>query len=195
MTIEYTYEITRVDETARCMDVVYSAQGHQTMHIGARLPYEGESLESVIEMFSPVGYWLQQAAAVVVPTVGQSGTIGTPVAATIETLQSVKAKKLLEIANWRYGRECLGISINGVYFSTDRTARSQLVSAYLALDETSTIEWKSNNSWITLDKSNIMNALIAIEAHVQQAFLDEKAIAVQVNAAQTIAQVNAIELL
>lgn len=192
MTIEYTYEITRVDETARCMDVVYSAQGHQTMHIGARLPYEGEPLESVIEMFSPVGYWLQQAAAVVVPAVGQSGTIGTPVA---ETLQSVKTKKLLEIANWRYGRECSGISINGVYFSTDRTARSQLVSAYLALDETSTIEWKSNNSWITLDKSNIMNALTTIEAHVQQAFLDEKAIAAQVNAAQTIAQVNAIEVL
>jgi hypothetical protein len=191
MTIEYKYEITRVDETARCMDVVYSAEGHQTMYIGARLPYEGESLQAVVDMFSPVAYWLEQTASVVVPAVGESGTINTPV---VETLESAKSKKLLEIASWRYGRECSGININGVYFNTDRTARSQIVSAYLGLSETSTVEWKSNNSWITLDKPTMLNALTVIEARVQQAFLDEKTLALQVNAAQSIAEVNAIEV-
>jgi hypothetical protein len=191
MTIEYKYEITRVDETARCMDVVYSAEGHQTMYIGARLPYEGESLQAIVDMFSPVAYWLEQTASVVVPAVGESGTINTPV---VETLESAKSKKLLEIAFWRYGRECSGININGVYFNTDRTARSQIVSAYLGLSETSTVEWKSNNSWITLDKPTMLNALTVIEAHVQQAFLDEKTLALQVNAAQSIAEVNAIEV-
>jgi hypothetical protein len=78
MSIAYTYEIVRVDEAARCMEVVYSAQGHQTMHIGARLPFVGESLEDVISMFAPVTLWLEMAAPVIVPQVGVSGTV-TPV--------------------------------------------------------------------------------------------------------------------
>lgn len=75
MTITYTYNIIAVDEQARCMEVVYSAEGHQTMHIGARLPYEGESLEAVIGMYAPVAYWTEQTLSVVLPAVGTSGTI------------------------------------------------------------------------------------------------------------------------
>lgn len=75
MSITYTYEIIAVDEAARCMEVVYSAEGHQTMHVGARLPYQGESLEAVIEMFAPVAYWLEQAMPVAVPQVGASGVV------------------------------------------------------------------------------------------------------------------------
>lgn len=79
MSIEYTYEIVSVDAAARCMEVVYSAAGHQTMRIGARLPYEGESLEAVISMYAPVRYWEEQQAPVVVPQVGTTGSIA-PVA-------------------------------------------------------------------------------------------------------------------
>lgn len=75
MSIAYTYEIVAVDPAARCMEVVYSSDGHQTMHIGARLPFEGESLESVIQMYAPVAYWLEQQAPVSVPEVGTSGAV------------------------------------------------------------------------------------------------------------------------
>jgi hypothetical protein len=75
MSIIYTYQIISVDESARCMEVVYSADGHQTMHIGVRLPYEGESLETLIDSFSPVALWEERTRSVVVPTVGQSGEI------------------------------------------------------------------------------------------------------------------------
>lgn len=75
MSITYTYEIISVDEAARCMEVVYSAEGHQTMHIGARLPFEGESLEGIIKAFAPVPLWLELATPVVAPPVGLSGTI------------------------------------------------------------------------------------------------------------------------
>lgn len=78
MTITYTYEIVSVDETARCMEVVYSSEGRKTMHIGARLPYDGESLEGVIEMYSPVLYWLEQERKVQIPQVGTTGTIFPP---------------------------------------------------------------------------------------------------------------------
>lgn len=75
MSITYSYQIISVDEAARCMEVVYTADGRQTMHIGARLPYEGEELEAVIAMYSPVAYWLEQERVVQVPQVGATGTI------------------------------------------------------------------------------------------------------------------------
>jgi hypothetical protein len=83
MSIEYTYTILSVDEQARCMEVVYSAEGHQTMHIGARLPYEGEELEAVVAMYAPVAYWVEQKLKVVPPVVGTSGVI-VPLAPPVE---------------------------------------------------------------------------------------------------------------
>lgn len=86
MSIEYTYKIVNVDESARCMEIVYSADGHKTMHIGARLPFEGETLEEVIDVFAPIALWAQNKLTVIVPTVGQTGTIkpADPVTANAE---------------------------------------------------------------------------------------------------------------
>lgn len=75
MSIPYSYEIIAVDQAARVMEVVYTAEGRQTMHIGARLPYQGESVQAVVQMYAPVAYWLEQEAQVVVPEVGAAGTI------------------------------------------------------------------------------------------------------------------------
>jgi hypothetical protein len=75
MNIEYTYKVIAVDEASRSMEVVYSSEGRQTMHIGARLPFVGENLEDVIKMFSPINYWIEQELAVIVPEVGTTGTL------------------------------------------------------------------------------------------------------------------------
>jgi hypothetical protein len=75
MNIQYTYQIIAVDQTARCMEVVYSSEGRQTMHIGARLPFEGESLEAVIQTYAPVAYWREQELPVVPPEIGTKGVI------------------------------------------------------------------------------------------------------------------------
>lgn len=75
MSITYTYEILSVDEASRCMEVVYRSEGHKTMHISARLPFEGEPLEDVIRSFAPVPLWEELAKAVSVPEVGLSGTL------------------------------------------------------------------------------------------------------------------------
>lgn len=79
MTITYTYEILAVDEQARCMEVMYTSEGRQTQHIGARIPYEGEMLEEVIKMYAPVSFWIEQELNVVPPQVGAKGTIYPPV--------------------------------------------------------------------------------------------------------------------
>jgi hypothetical protein len=83
MSIEYTYEIVRVDPVARVMEVAYSADGHQTMNVGARLPFEGEALEDVIKMYAPVPLWIELATPVSVPQVGTAGTV-TPSQPVIE---------------------------------------------------------------------------------------------------------------
>ena len=75
MSIEYTYEIILVDEQARCMQVIYTATGHPAMHIGARLPYEGETLEAIIRMYAPIRFWEERTQPVIVPEVGTSGSL------------------------------------------------------------------------------------------------------------------------
>lgn len=77
MSIPYTYNIIKVDPLFRVMEVVYESPGRQTMHIGARLPYQGETTESVVKMYAPVAYWREQEAAVVVPALG-GGSVTPP---------------------------------------------------------------------------------------------------------------------
>lgn len=75
--MQYTYEIVKVDEASRCMEIVYSADGHQTMHVSARLPFVGETLETIVDMHSPVPFWIEQAKSVQVPAVGVQGSISS----------------------------------------------------------------------------------------------------------------------
>lgn len=75
MSITYSYEIIAVDEAARCMEIIYTAEGHQTMHIGARLPYQGETVEQIVRMYEPVRYWEEQQLSVIVPQVGETGVL------------------------------------------------------------------------------------------------------------------------
>jgi len=73
--ITYTYEIISVDEAARVMEVVYTSPDYGIMHVGARLPYQGETVEQVVAMFAPVQEWRLRDLQVVVPGVGASGEI------------------------------------------------------------------------------------------------------------------------
>lgn len=191
MSIEYTYEIVKVDKSARVMEVVYTAEGRQTMHIGARLPYVGESLESVVQMYSPVAYWLEQEAEVVVPALG-SGSIGQ---VTLETLETAKAKKLAEIAAWRYGVETAGVTLGGATLRTDRESQSQITSAYTSLKNglLTSVNWKSaDGQWVALTLAQIEPIATAVAQHVQSCFNAEMALTQQVNYAQTIEAVNAV---
>jgi hypothetical protein len=67
------------------MEVIYASEGRQTMHIGARLPFEGEALEDVIKAFAPTRLWEEAEMPVTVPEIGVSGQI---VIAPVETTPS-----------------------------------------------------------------------------------------------------------
>jgi hypothetical protein len=77
MNIDYTYKIVEVDAAAKCMVVVYSAEGHETMQIGTPLPFEGEVLENVIRNYAPVQLWVSRVTPVTVPLVGATGVISS----------------------------------------------------------------------------------------------------------------------
>lgn len=95
MSIEYTYEIINVNAQARCMEVKYTATGRAPVHVSGRLPYQGESLEAVIDSFSPVRWWEERDAAVIVPDVGLSGVKAPPAPAPIGVADYVAAVQVM----------------------------------------------------------------------------------------------------
>lgn len=73
MKIDYTYEIVSVDKEALSMEIAYSSPGRQTINVIARLPNEGETLGTVINMFSPVTVWRDMDAESSTHTGGHPG--------------------------------------------------------------------------------------------------------------------------
>jgi hypothetical protein len=87
--ITYTYEIIAVDEAARCMEIVYTSEKYGVMHVGARLPFEGETVEQVAVMFAPIQEWRLRDLAVIVPEVGTVGQLtAVDPAAVLPSVQS-----------------------------------------------------------------------------------------------------------
>jgi hypothetical protein len=101
MNITYTYEIISVDQQARCMEVVYTSEGMPTMHIGTRLPYEGETLEDIVQMYAPVRYWEEINTPVVTVTPGQSGSIVVqPIVPNATEIALARRTQLLVNSDW-----------------------------------------------------------------------------------------------
>lgn len=101
MSIEYTFEIISVDEDARCMSVIYRSEGREDMHIGARLPFEGEPLEAVIASYAPTPFWRDKDAAVVAPQVGATGTlVDTGSYESPEDMVRTRRDRELALSDW-----------------------------------------------------------------------------------------------
>ena len=99
--IEYAYSIISVDQAARCMEIVYSSSGRQTMHIGARLPYEDETLDAVLQMYAPIAFWVQAEQQVQVPPL-ESGSLSynPPAPPTPSELAYAQRATALQSSDW-----------------------------------------------------------------------------------------------
>lgn len=192
MTIPYTYTILSVDEAARCMLIEYTSS-RGTMQASARLPYEGESLESIVASYAPLRWWEEQETPMVQVTVGTTGYIGPVNEMTL--FEKAKADKLAEIAAWRYAKETGGITVNGTEIATDRESQAQLTSAYNCLRNNllSKIEsWKSKSGWVEITIYEVEAIAGLVAQHVQQCFNEERLYGERVNAANSIAEINAV---
>lgn len=194
MNIAYDYEIISSDEQARCMEVRYTSPGRAPVHVSARLPYLGESLAAVIAMYSPVAYWRDQAATVVVPAPGTNGSY-TPPEVAPTTLGTAKQVKRAQIAEWRYDLEVGGVLFNGATIRTDRESQAQLTGAFSSLKDglIPSVDWKTaEGGFITLGLPEVSAIAAVVAQHVQGSFTQEKALVQQVEAATTIEEVNAV---
>ena len=91
-TITYTYEITRVDPDAKAMDILYTSPEYGTMLVGARMPWEGETVDMIANMYSPVRYWVEQTLAVASVSVGAAGEAAVSVSAEQSEAPKIKSK-------------------------------------------------------------------------------------------------------
>ena len=89
-----------------------------------------------------------------------------------------------------------GISVSGVHVHTDDLSQQRLVGAALAatIDPETTINWKmSDGQFATLSGTQIIGIAQAVRDHVQAAFDTEAMLRAQINAAETIEEIDAVE--
>lgn len=194
--IAYTYEIIKVDADSRIMEVVYTSPGRQSIHMGARLPFQGESLEAVIASYAPTAFWREQEASLMLPEVGQTGSY-TPPGVEPTTLGTAKQAKKDELAAWRYLKETQGITLGGTLVRTDRESQAQLTSAYVSLKNGlgESVRWKdATGTWVPMTLAEIEPVAAAVFSYVQSCFSHEETLSNLVDAASTVDEVKAIEV-
>lgn len=92
----YTYIITNTDPTIGAMEVLFSAPGMPDALVGARMPYEGESLDAVVASFAPFAYWDSIGKVFADVTVGHSASITPVVSATPSPLDQPTVQAFTE---------------------------------------------------------------------------------------------------
>ena len=100
MNINYKYEVVAVDEAANCMEVRYESTGHAPQNIGCRLPFVGETLEGVIDMYAPISFWGEQQRTTVPVAVGTRGSntaVMAPLTAEAQAQQAANAAMWAQI--------------------------------------------------------------------------------------------------
>lgn len=89
-----------------------------------------------------------------------------------DRLSMFKEETIAKLAAYRFELEVGGISVNGVTVKTDRESQAQLASALLTINEgfANSINWKSANGWVNLDKKSIQQISKIVAQHVQGCF-------------------------
>lgn len=192
--INYSYEIVFVDAPSKCMVVQYTTEGFPPMQISTRLPYEGEDVEAVIHQYAPVSLWVLSKTPVVAPAAGTKGEFKAPEPPPV-TLESAKADKKAQIADWRWHREVSGVNVGGTKIRTDRESQAQITSTLTSLEQglLTSVDFKAQDgTWLPLTLDDVKAVARAVAQHVQQSFTIERQLVEMVDAAETIEEVQAI---
>lgn len=126
-------------------------------------------------------------------------------------IDKLKDDKRAEIADARWRVETGGITIDGVEIATDResqakiqavalTTLSRLLKDSLPVDFQTIVDklpakvnWKGKSAWLDLDDSKIISTAMAVFNHVQNAYNKEKEIQSLIDAATTVAELEAVK--
>lgn len=112
-------------------------------------------------------------------------------------LNKAKASAKQTLATNRYNKECSGITFNGAEIQTDRESRANFTAKY-ALVNANALEngakWKAKNGFVTFTKQDFKDAMIAVNTHVDSCFETEANKITLIEAAATLADLQAIDL-
>lgn len=114
----------------------------------------------------------------------------------VPTLAEKKTTLLANLADIRYAKETSGINIGGTIVRTDPGSQSKLGDAYTSMKNgmLSSINWKGDNGWMTLDLATTTSVASAVANYVQSCFNREKALYDQINAAPDDATLSVIDI-
>lgn len=112
------------------------------------------------------------------------------------TLNELKAGKKQGIAAARYEAETAGTTVNGVTIDTGRDSQALITGAALAavIDGEYSLNWKTPTGFIHLTAPEIIAVAQAVRAHVQSCFDREGELDAHVDAAQTVEELDAIDI-
>jgi len=104
-------------------------------------------------------------------------------------LAMLKQRLLARLAEVRFEQETGGIMIAGAQVKTDRESQSTITGAYsmAVTDPATTVEWKADNGFVTLDSETIKVFGRAVFAHVQGCFARENFIRSQIEESANVA--------
>jgi len=104
---------------------------------------------------------------------GQWTLTKTVVALTADELADVLVRKKQAIKNRRDEALNSGTTVNGVTVATDDLSQQRITGAALAatVDNTTTVKWKlPDDSFVTLDATQVIGIAQGVRAHVQACF-------------------------
>lgn len=120
----------------------------------------------------------------------------TPPSLAPKTTDEAKAKKLSELAAYRYGVETGGIELNGVAVLTDRESQATLTGVYVTalINPNIVIDWKGADEWIKINKAQVEAVAQVVSTHVQTCFSNERTHAEAISALATVEEIIAYDI-
>jgi hypothetical protein len=73
--MEVSYRVISVNQDANCMEVEFSADGHEAVLVGVRIPLEDEDVNQVIQSFVPTGIWFPRTTTLASVEAGFAGVV------------------------------------------------------------------------------------------------------------------------
>lgn len=113
-----------------------------------------------------------------------------------QPVESVQHNLQQLAADHRWRMEVSGTTVTiqnvTVTVDTNRNSRDIFVQQYLLMSDADVVRWKFPETWLTLTKAELGQAVSASAAHVQNSFLWESSKVEEIKAATTLDQLDAI---
>lgn len=111
-------------------------------------------------------------------------------------LASSKTKRKDEATSLRFGKETAGIVVNGASVMTDRESQALITGAksFSDVNPAAMIDWKTVDGWAQIDRTMLISIALAVGAHVQQCFSNERTHHEAIDALTSISDVDSYDI-